>query len=88
MPHHHERRSLPHSAAQMYDLVADVARYPEFLPWVSAIRIRKDDETEMLADMIVGFKSLRETFSSRVVKTPKTVDCCRLSRWPDEASAQ
>jgi coenzyme Q-binding protein COQ10 len=72
MPHHHERRSLPHSAAQMYDLVADVARYPEFLPWVSAIRIRKNDEAEMLADMIVGFKSLRETFSSRVVKVPKT----------------
>ncbi len=56
----------------MYDLVADVARYPEFLPWVSAIRVRQDGETEMLADMIVGFKSLRETFSSRVVKTPKT----------------
>jgi coenzyme Q-binding protein COQ10 len=71
MPHHHERRNLPHSAAQMYDLVADVGRYPEFLPWVSAIRIRKDSETEMLADMIVGFKSLRETFSSRVLKTPK-----------------
>lgn len=72
MPHHHERRSLPHSAAQMYDLVADVNRYPEFLPWVSAIRIRKDAEDEMLADMIVGFKALRETFSSRVVKTPKS----------------
>lgn len=72
MPHHHERRSLPHTAAQMYDLVADVSRYPEFLPWVSAIRIRKDNGSEMLADMIVGFKSLRETFSSRVVKTPKT----------------
>lgn len=72
MPHHHERRSLPHSAAQMYDLVGDVRRYPEFLPWVSAVRIRKDEETEMLADMIVGFKALRETFTSRVVKTPKS----------------
>ena len=72
MPHHHERRHLPHSAEQMYNLVADVARYPEFLPWVSAIRIRKDEEDEMLADMIVGFKSLRETFSSRVVKTPRS----------------
>ncbi len=72
MPHHHEKRTLPHSAAQMYDLVADVRRYPEFLPWVSAIRIRQDDETEMLADMIVGFKSLRETFSSRVIKNAKT----------------
>ena len=72
MPHHHERRSLPHSAAQMYDLVADVKRYPEFLPWVSAIRVRQDGETEMKADMVVGFKALRETFSSRVVKVPKT----------------
>lgn len=75
MPHHHERQSLPYSAAQMYDLVADVKRYAEFLPWVSAIRVRKDSETEMLADMIVGFKSLRETFSSRVVKTPQTEIC-------------
>lgn len=72
MPHHHERRLLPHSAAQMYDLVADVKNYPEFLPWVSAIRIRKDSDAELLADMVVGFKSLRETFSSRVLKTPKT----------------
>lgn len=72
MPHHHEQRILPHSAGQMFDLVADVKRYPEFLPWVSAIRIRKDDEQEMLADMVVGFKSLRETFSSRVLKTPKS----------------
>jgi coenzyme Q-binding protein COQ10 len=72
MPHHHERRILPHSAEQMYDLVADVGSYAEFLPWVSAIRVRTNSETEMLADMIVGFKSLRETFSSRVLKTPKS----------------
>lgn len=72
MPHHHEQRILPHSAAQMFDLVADVKSYPEFLPWVSAIRIRKNDDREMLADMVVGFKSLRETFSSRVLKTPKS----------------
>lgn len=75
MPHHHERQSLPYSAAQMYDLVVDVKSYPGFLPWVSAIRVRKDSDTEMLADMIVGFKSLRETFSSRVVKTPKSEIC-------------
>jgi coenzyme Q-binding protein COQ10 len=68
MPHHHERRHLPHSADQMYNLVADVARYPEFLPWVSAIRIRKDEEGEMLADMIVGFKSRwpHEAFAQRL----------------------
>lgn len=72
MPRHHERRELPHSAAQMYDLVADVRRYPEFLPWVSAIRVRTEDDSEILADMIVGFKSLRETFSSQVTKKPKS----------------
>ena len=72
MPHHHERRELPFSAEQMYDLVIDVKRYPEFLPWINAIRVTSESETELIADMIVGFKSLRETFSSRVLKQPKT----------------
>lgn len=52
----------------MFDLVADVGRYAEFLPWVSAVRVRSDSENEMVADLIVGFKTLRETFSSRVIK--------------------
>lgn len=52
----------------MYDLVADVARYSEFLPWVSAVRVRQNSESEMVADVIVGFKGLRENFTSRVIK--------------------
>lgn len=52
----------------MYALVADVGRYQEFLPWVVGTRIRSDSETEMLADVLVGFKGLREQFSSRVIK--------------------
>ncbi|MBX9796418.1 type II toxin-antitoxin system RatA family toxin [Sphingomonas sp.] len=68
MPKHSETRALPYAPEQMYQLVADVARYPEFLPWVSAIRVRSDSETLMVADMIVGFKGLRETFTSRVTK--------------------
>lgn len=52
----------------MFDLVADVGRYAEFLPWVSAVRIRSDTPTEMIADLIVGFKGLRETFASKVSK--------------------
>jgi coenzyme Q-binding protein COQ10 len=72
MPNHHERKALPYSAAQMYDLVTDVGRYNEFLPWVSAVRVRTNGETEMLADLVVGFKALKETFSSRVLKTPKS----------------
>ncbi|MGK2908419.1 MAG: type II toxin-antitoxin system RatA family toxin [Sphingobium sp.] len=68
MPRHEETRHLPYTPEQMFDLVADVERYEEFLPWVSAIRIRSSSETEMVADMVVGFKGLRETFTSKVVK--------------------
>ena len=52
----------------MFNLVADVARYPEFLPWVIATRVRSNGADEMVADVVVGFKGLRETFTSRVVK--------------------
>lgn len=68
MPHHKEIRHLPYSPEQMFDMVADVQSYAQFLPWVSAIRVRSNSETEMVADMIVGFKGLRESFTSRVVK--------------------
>ena len=63
-----ETRRLPYSAQQMFDLVADVKRYGEFLPWVIATRVRSDSETEMVADMVVGFKSLRESFTYRVAR--------------------
>jgi coenzyme Q-binding protein COQ10 len=52
----------------MFDLVADVRRYAEFLPWVVATRVKSDSETVMIADMLVGFSALREKFTSRVVK--------------------
>lgn len=74
MPHIVETRELPWSAEQMYDLVADVRRYAEFLPWVVATRIKSDSETVMIADMLVGFSALREKFTSRVVKDrPRTI---------------
>ncbi|WP_294291269.1 type II toxin-antitoxin system RatA family toxin [uncultured Sphingomonas sp.] len=69
MPKHNETRHLPYTPEQMFDLVADVRAYAEFLPWVSAIRLRSDGDSEMVADMIVGFKGLRESFTSRVQKT-------------------
>ncbi|MET1754542.1 type II toxin-antitoxin system RatA family toxin [Novosphingobium sp. RD2P27] len=68
MPGIHQTRRLPYTAEQMFDLVADVSRYPEFLPWVVATRVRSDSETEMIADMLVGFKALKEKFTSRVEK--------------------
>ena len=68
LPKHAETRILPYTPDQMFDMVADVGRYAEFLPWVSAMRVRRNSETETVADMIVGFKGLRETFTSQVRK--------------------
>jgi coenzyme Q-binding protein COQ10 len=68
MPGIHETKRMPYSAEQMFDLVADVGRYQEFLPWVVATRVKSDDGSEMIADMLVGFKALREKFTSRVEK--------------------
>lgn len=68
MPHHAETRHLPYSPEQLFELVADVPRYTEFLPWVAAVRVRSDSETEMVADLVVGFKALREHFTSKVHK--------------------
>ena len=69
MPRHSETRNLPYSPDQLFELVADVKRYQEFLPWVAATRIRSDSETEMVADLVVGFRAIKETFTSRVRKT-------------------
>ena len=64
MPTHSETRTLPYSAQQMYDLVADVARYPEFLPWTAAARIKSlenhGDHSVMDADLVISFKVFRE----------------------------
>ena len=68
MPRHSETRRLPYSPQQMFDLVADVKRYQEFLPWVAATRVRSDSETEMVADLVVGFKAIKESFTSKVHK--------------------
>jgi coenzyme Q-binding protein COQ10 len=68
MPRHSEKRNLPYTPEQLFDLVADVSRYQEFLPWVAATRIRSDSDTLMIADLVVGFRALKETFTSRVTK--------------------
>ena len=68
MPRHSEQRFLPYTPDQLFDLVADVKRYDEFLPWVTAVRVRSSSETELVADLIVGFGAFRERFTSRVQK--------------------
>lgn len=69
MPKHAETRQLPWTAEQMFDLVGDVGRYAEFLPWVQAMRVRSDTGSEVVADMVVGFKMVRERFTSRVLRS-------------------
>jgi coenzyme Q-binding protein COQ10 len=74
MPTHTEKRAMPYSAAQMYALVADVASYPEFLPWCAAARIRERQATQtgevIRVDLVISFKLFREKFGSRVTLHP------------------
>src|SRR6056297_2282310 len=99
MPSHSETRTLPYTADQMYGLVADVANYPEFLPWTAAARIRsredKGDHEVMLADLVISFRVFREKFGSKVTLWPedRVIDTAYIegpfrhmeSRWRFEA---
>lgn len=75
MPRHSETRYLPYTPEQMFEMVADVARYDEFLPWVVAVRIRSSSEIETVADLVVGFNAFKERFTSRVTKERPTAIC-------------
>jgi coenzyme Q-binding protein COQ10 len=66
MPSHQEKRILPYSAEQLFDLVMDIEKYPEFLPWCMGARINSRSKNEVSADVIVGYKMFRERFASRV----------------------
>lgn len=66
MPSHAERRELPYRPEDMFDLVLGVDRYPEFLPWCRASRIRRREEGLLVADLVIGFKGITERFTSRV----------------------
>lgn len=76
MPTHAEKRVMEYSAAQMYALIADIGRYPEFLPWCAAARVRStralpDGAGEVVdADLVISFKLFRERFASRVTLRP------------------
>lgn len=71
MPTHAERRFLPYRPDQMYDLVAGVDHYPEFLPWCKAARITRREGDLFYADLVIAFKVFKERFSSKVVLHPK-----------------
>lgn len=66
MPTHAEKRVVPYTPDQMYALVAGVDRYPEFLPWCVGARIKKREGNTFWADLMIGYKMIRERFTSRV----------------------
>ncbi len=72
MPIHKEQRVLPYTPDQLFDLVIGVERYPEFLPWCLAARIRRREPGLLVADLVIGFKLIRERFTSRVEYDAKT----------------
>src|ERR1700758_3892513 len=72
---HAEQRLLGYSPEQMFDLVADIERYPEFLPWCVGARIRERSPALIVADLIIGFRMFRERFTSRVkLYPPRRID--------------
>ena len=70
MPTHAEQRVLPYTPEQLFALVADIERYPEFLPWCVGARIRERKPDLIVADLIIGFRMFRDRFTSRVALTP------------------
>ncbi len=82
MPRHSETRTLPHPPERLFDLVADIESYPEFLPWCVGARILTRSENVITADLMVGFRMLRETFTSEVtLDRPRRIDV-RYTRGP------
>ncbi|WP_455466648.1 type II toxin-antitoxin system RatA family toxin [Bartonella sp. B39] len=75
MPTFTTYRQIAHSASEMFDLVSDIERYPEFLPMCEALIVRSrkkcEEKTLLLADMTVGYKVIRETFTTQVFLQPK-----------------
>jgi coenzyme Q-binding protein COQ10 len=82
MPTHAERQIVPYRPDQLFDLVADVGKYPEFLPWCVAARVRSRTERDLVADLTIGFGPFRESFTSHVtLDRPKRVNV-RYERGP------
>jgi len=75
MPTHAEERVLAYTPEQLFDLVADIERYPEFLPWCVGARIKERRPDLIVADLIIGFRMFRERFTSRVsLDRPRRID--------------
>ncbi len=79
MPTHAEKRFLPYSQEQLFNLVADIEKYPEFLPWCIAVRVNQREGDIIRADLMVGFRIVREKFTSQVtLSAPDRIDVAYL----------
>jgi coenzyme Q-binding protein COQ10 len=67
---HRERRLVPYPADLMYQVVAEVEHYPDFLPWVQALRVKSRSHDQVIAEMLVGYRGLRERYTSRITLDP------------------
>lgn len=67
MPTHAETKTVPFTPEQLFDLVADVDKYPQFLPWCVAAKVKTRTATDEVADLTIGFGPFRESFTSRVI---------------------
>ncbi len=74
MPKHQEQRFLPYKPEQLFDLVYDVKSYPEFLPWCIGARIGKEADSWKIADLVIGFKAMRQRFTSKVESDPEKLE--------------
>jgi coenzyme Q-binding protein COQ10 len=74
MPTYAERKQLPYSAQQLYELVADIESYPKFLPWCVAARNRSRNGNVLVSDLMIGFKMFRERFTSEVTLNDGRID--------------
>jgi len=84
MPCHVEQQISPYSPAQLFALVADVEKYPQFLPWCRAARILQRGENEFLAELIIAFAHISESYVSRVVLQPNSAIEVKMVRGPFE----
>lgn len=75
MPTHRERRHLPYTARRLFELVADVEKYPEFIEWFVAVRILRREGNILSVDQVVRFKGLRTRFTTRaVLDAPRRIE--------------
>ena len=73
MTKHSEKRKVPYTPLKMFDLVADIEKYPEFLPWCVASRVISNDNNILIADLMIGFQVFKEKFRSRVKLDKKNI---------------